>query len=565
MTISGSRMRPDVGFEAASSWSELYSIMGEEPQKILLVNSFITADRRQFVGPRLDFHAHQAPVVACGDNDHPMIVSFRQLPGYRDYLEEQGVMRKSNLYEIPQPDELFSVLETPKGARAWDSAANTLLREWSLALDRRATDGPVLSLKEPLRVLSSARAKKRPTLCGGGSWGKTGAPPSLNDFIAEPNGSVELSLLLAFMLNEDVRRRCMGKIIYPTFTNERTVLLQRLFGGSSSLDPEASFVANNKSYLKENAERFGFLVPPGFQHFSRQYLGAYENVKVFIQSLDEFRRKHKGRTVWVKASPALGGDLVRPISGSAGADIAAEIVLSFVKTFQGAHQGSQGSSFVPDFLAELDVHEISRTRKSANINIQAVVGKRIVVPFGWSSQITSHEGAFLGNLIAPATQDIATLLSAARDAVMRVGEWVQSIGYRGIIGVDLILVEGERGPIPYVIDCNARLNTSTPQLLLRQRLEAQHWWNIWATFPRPIRDFEDIRAVLGECLYSSGMSEGIIPMVFKSIVDLYESPEVQLGIFAKTQDGVEKMQRALRSCGVVIDAAARRRARCTWT
>lgn len=188
------------------------------------------------------------------------------------------------------------------------------------------------------------------------------------------------------------------------------------------------------------------------------------------------------------------------------------------------HWGRARRDFMP-VVIDIDIGalpDVERIR--ANLNVQGVIGTSGPTLTGVTLQNVSSMGRYQGGKLPLSDEEKVSAVEAQRWAWPALRRAYQA-GYRGYVGVDLILCEGRDGRMRgYNLEMNARLNGSTFLLSVAQRVgrdaglcEHAAGFDLLSTFG-PFLDFEAFHKTFDAVLYRGARSEytGIIPLIMKT-------------------------------------------------
>jgi hypothetical protein len=369
--------------------------------------------------------------------------------------------------------------------------------------------------------------------------------PALNKGLGYHNGSLDYTLLRAVESDIEVKRKLRGRRVFATFENADLARITKILGARNGMDANASFLANNKVEMRRGADRFGYKIADG-----NEAIDLHELCEKAQQLLASGYKK-----VWLKAATGYGGDLVRPATSYEEIGKAVQSLNQALDLAKNYSNGVDNKHFRHQFVVEGDLVDKAGVEKFLdNLNVQAVIGEKGVVPIGISMQHVSEKGAYLGNMFDDGSREVLAYKDLATEAVIRVGEWAKSLGYRGIIGIDLIIVQESGKPVAYMIDSNARPNASTSSLLMKNYLEAGVVLNANILLPEPVKDFDHAARLIGDSIYRRDKS-GVLPKFFHAINDAtnqLSSPQITCDIIGEDAGDVMNIVSRLRDLGIKI-------------
>jgi len=444
-----------------SSFEDLSELSGFDPNNSFALYNYVCGDARQLcANPAKDLLAHQMPLTYSGSADS-RIVSYQTLPGHLDYLRKIGLL-KGEVIEI-------KLLQT-----------RDLIR-------RRLT-------------------------------GAFTTPQDLNNSLGYPNGSIEHELLRCIETDKTLYNKLKGHRPVTTFENIDSRNLRSILGTTelANVDKDLGAIANSKSELRRASAKYGFKMTEGIITKNPEELK--------LQVLEYLNRGIK--KVWLKTASGVAGKLVRPVESP---DILNETVAELLNEIDSSlalNHDQENSDFKTDFVAEIDIADhlsqslISLSEKplTINFNAQAVISDHQITPIGFSEQKTDSNGKYLGNEFDDSSKTNA-MGPALYTELIKVCKWLQDLGYRGVMGADLIAtIQGEKQEI-FVIDCNARFNGSTSSILIKNHFGAKNVTNMIIEAPKSITDFNQATQLLGQnLLFSPEHGRGILPKRFNSLV-----------------------------------------------
>lgn len=369
--------------------------------------------------------------------------------------------------------------------------------------------------------------------------------PVLNKGLGYHNGSLDYTLLRAVEEAGTVRSVLKGRRVFATFENADLARVRKILGGKNGVDLNASFLANNKVEMRRGAEKFGYKIAEGYSADSLHQMS--ERAQAL---LDAGYKK-----IWCKVATGYGGDLVRPASNYLEIGKAVRSLQGALDMAKANSNGIDNKHFAHQFVVEGDLTGKPGVEKFLdNLNVQAIVGEKGVVPIGMSIQHVSNTGAYLGNMFDDESDAVTTYRDISIEAVMKVGEWARSLGYSGIIGVDLIIVQEGGKPVAYMIDSNARPNASTSSLLMKNYLEAGVVLNANIFLPEPVKDFDHAAGLIGDSIYRA-KGGGVLPKFFHAINDKnvsLASPQLTCDIIGEDAGEVMNIVSEIRDRGIKI-------------
>lgn len=186
------------------------------------------------------------------------------------------------------------------------------------------------------------------------------------------------------------------------------------------------------------------------------------------------------------------------------------------------HWGRTRRDFMP-VVIDIDIGALPDVKRiRANLNVQGVIGMSGPFLTGVTLQNVSSMGKYQGGALPLSDEEKLCALEAQKWA-WPVFRRAHDAGYRGYVGVDLILCEGRDGRMRgYNLEMNARLNGSTFLLAVAQRVgrdaglceHALGFDLITSTFG-PFSDFEAFHKTFHDVLYRGARSEytGIVPLI----------------------------------------------------
>lgn len=224
---------------------------------------------------------------------------------------------------------------------------------------------------------------------------------------------------------------------------------------------DISALVHSKSYLRQHSLTYN--VPEGVifklssldQLFERVKQAIYEVRYNLIEKYSISFDETKNIEYWLKMNTFFaGGDGVVNIKNSSDAEI-----YNAIKNVKNIHNKSithQENNF---FILEGGVNSIPHLQNLSNVNIQALIFDKKIIPSLPSIQKTSFSGEYLGNEIPLLHPNISQ--QSVADSFVKVCETYQSIGYRGLIGGDAFIFNDPLGnPQCQWFDINPRMNSS---------------------------------------------------------------------------------------------------------
>lgn len=143
-------------------------------------------------------------------------------------------------------------------------------------------------------------------------------------------------------------------------------------------------------------------------------------------------------------------------------------------------------------------------------NVQFDVRQNEIRCVGLSDQTMTERFAFGGNTFP----SVSTENTQIQDQSQRLVQWLQNAGYRGMVGIDFIVVPG--GDV-FIIEINPRVNTSTFPLVLANQLGSAAF-ELCTGLGVGESHHSDWIDVLGaaDLLYSQERGVGVIPLMLPS-------------------------------------------------
>jgi hypothetical protein len=168
-------------------------------------------------------------------------------------------------------------------------------------------------------------------------------------------------------------------------------------------------------------------------------------------------------------------------------------------------------------------------------NVQFDIQSSTPELIGVSAQHMTQSFAFGGNDFPSPVANNPVLLDQSK----RVARWLNSNGYRGIVGIDFILTANNE---VFIVEINPRVNTSTFPLYLTKRLGRAAFRLITGIECEGVNGFNHLVEVVGkDLLYCSNRRKGLVPLM----VPDNERPILDAMVFADDLQTVNKIFDAL--------------------
>ncbi|PKL36683.1 hypothetical protein CVV38_02140 [Candidatus Peregrinibacteria bacterium HGW-Peregrinibacteria-1] len=375
-----------------------------------------------------------------------------------------------------------------------------------------------------------------------------------------PDGDVEFHFMDIIRRNIGYYRERFGKLGFlPIFPSRHSEIIAELTGMELLNSEKAGYGANNKASLRLNADKYGYQVTEGLQYErlnNGEMVGLYNNV---LDNIEGYIAA--GKDVWVKYPTGSGGDLVVPLRHAKLKDkgsreirqqakdalvkIAYNVLLSRV---------GKGSIAVPSFEEVMKVLEVGGLVVETglegnfkNYNVQGVVGRNgEFTEVNMSEQLTSPEGAYLGNMVRPVEEYSEKTRVAVWQAMRQLSEYLhKEVGANMLFGADILVDEND---VATVIDLNGRFNGSTSQKLIAAHLDVPYSLNVNINLPFVPETFQEILDCLGADILFDGRKEfGVLPKLPRRGTRV-----VKVDILGQDPSDIEKVRMAMTRRGVQL-------------
>lgn len=343
-------------------------------------------------------------------------------------------------------------------------------------------------------------------------------------------------------------------VLVPTLTHGKVAEQARKLGVHTLDQPDAD-VTNNKAILRDEASRYGIPLLPGIVVRDGDRIGRI--VK---------RYKDSQHGIWLKFPTGSGGDLVQPVERISRRNIRRGIKKVRDTVYEAIKQGDfgiEGKSFWPRHKIAPREFPLVIEEHAKNLGEVLIIGSNhfSTLPqgeeiYGYFKQITGPTGDFIGSERFEPEGEMRMQLD---EVTRRVAQYNRDKGFFGVGGIDYFVIQRPDGKMQtFVLESNARPIISTYPYIVGERLGINEWTNTNVTLDRPIRSFEDfVESVGPDLLYQKGATSGIVPMAFRTVIDINEgvidSPHCKLVILGSEERRKEIMQR-LEAKGITIGA-----------
>lgn len=161
-------------------------------------------------------------------------------------------------------------------------------------------------------------------------------------------------------------------------------------------------------------------------------------------------------------------------------------------------------------------------------NVQYEISDDSCTLLGISAQRMTESFAFGGNDYPSPLSENQSIL----DQSQRTAQWLQSQGYRGLVGLDFIVTSNQE---VFIVEINPRVNTSTFPLILSHQLGV-HAFKLMTGLPTQSVGFAELESLVGsDLLYDQHRKEGIIPLM----IPTKDRPVCDVMVFANTREAIE--------------------------
>lgn len=329
-----------------------------------------------------------------------------------------------------------------------------------------------------------------------------------------PDHSVTVQAVHAMRINGDLARHFNGKVFCPIInTNEIEEDIVAL-GGRSLVTPEIAARFNSKVESFVRAESEGYTVAP----FTvvRHNDDIERSIHALIDDAKAMGIEKGNLKLWVKFDNMAGGSGVLPFYP---ARESIDVVKDWVSKIR--QECGLNDDDIHPLVIDMDIGRLPNVRKIVgNYNVQGVLGPDNIDVAGVTTQRTKN-GTYLGGAI-PSLKENAEQIDVAKAEALKVMLACQRDGYRGYMGVDVMVAQRNDGCLAaFIIEGNARLNSSTSLLSTYQWVQDQSGadsvaHNISSNFA-PVGGFDGFARTFSDCIYYGAKSDytGIIPVYFE--------------------------------------------------
>ncbi len=161
-------------------------------------------------------------------------------------------------------------------------------------------------------------------------------------------------------------------------------------------------------------------------------------------------------------------------------------------------------------------------------NVQYEITDDSCTLLGISAQQMTESFAFGGNNFPSPLSNNQSILDQSQETA----QWLQTQGYRGLVGFDFIVTTNQE---VYIVEINPRVNTSTFPLILSHHLGVEAF-KLMTGLPTQTVGFDELQSLIGsELLYDQHRKDGIIPLM----IPTKDRPVCDVMVFANTRDETE--------------------------
>ncbi|KAL3684506.1 hypothetical protein R1sor_002528 [Riccia sorocarpa] len=329
------------------------------------------------------------------------------------------------------------------------------------------------------------------------------------------------------------RKWLEGKVIANSYVTEEEEELAKKVGGRTLMSSDKFLQFVGKDYIHRVADDIGIEAPPGI---------VIDKPAPSSSIVDSFRQKLQKKgidpdhiKVWIKPSSFCSGHGIKSLPRG-DTESLREGLLELAKVFHrvGFYPEEVKESelsrddpfkgitkFMP-ILLEADVGQLPWVRRKVDdVAVNAVLGQNGVVLIE-TTPFVVVDGEYTGSRLAtPQDEPVVFPAEVSTDKLMH-RMWEE--GYRGYLGVDVMVVEKKNGELmAYLNDLNTRLCGATPVIAMAHKFEAKVGYrpsvfsqSFTIRAPENMTDpFEVIKANVGDHLYRASETEytGIVPFV----------------------------------------------------
>jgi hypothetical protein len=282
-----------------------------------------------------------------------------------------------------------------------------------------------------------------------------------------PYGSVIGQMLQKRNDSKNCQKIFNGGIIMPSFVSKELQELKI----NTLYSSEESIKFNSKIFIKGPNGKEAYNQAPGVIIESENDLSI--KIKEFEETVRKLGIENK-ISVYVKISEASGGGTKKFES------IDVKKISEWIKQFRIDSSIPKETKFLP-IVIELDLAKLPDATILQNFGVQAFIGKDEVFYLGSTIQIIENsewEGA--KNI---STEEDEKLLKIAEPEARKVFEKFKKSGYRGFMGVDVMVVKEKEKEKAYIIEANCRVTGATPLLSISEKIKGTFGYAELMTIP----------------------------------------------------------------------------------